>query len=132
MMNFIFDTQINIEVFCRLMLSFWLIIIRNAQRNPTKFAYLGSISRKATAIQLVFYLQINKKSFLQADSIILGVPTQAFPKNTKEPVYNIFSISKRKRKGWSLFLIAGNYRRFLQSDTIIFDVYCQTCPIYPK
>ena len=39
------------------------------------------------------------KSFLQVDSIILGVGTQACPKYPKQQVYNIFAISQAKSEG---------------------------------
>ena len=41
------------------------------------------------------------KSFLQVDSITLGVCSQACPKYPKQQVYNIFSISGGKHEGRS-------------------------------
>ena len=46
-----------------MILSFWLCISRHAQSTQNKFAYLCSISRKAWAMKLIFYLQINTKIF---------------------------------------------------------------------
>ena len=39
------------------------------------------------------------ESFLQVDSITLGVCSQACPKYLKQQVYNIFAISQEKREG---------------------------------
>ena len=62
-MNFTFGMQINMEVFYKLILSFWLCITRHVQSTQNKFAYLCSISRKAWVMKLIFYLQINTKIF---------------------------------------------------------------------
>ena len=56
MMNFIFEMQINIEVFYKLILSFWLCITRHAQITQKKLTYLCSISRKAWVMKLIFCL----------------------------------------------------------------------------
>ena len=39
------------------------------------------------------------ESFLQVDSITLGVRSQACPKYPKQEVYNSFALSQRKREG---------------------------------
>ena len=81
----------------------------------------------------IHFLPADKhKSFLQIDSITLGVHGQACPKHPKQQLYNIFAIFQRKHKGLSCFLPADNCKTFLQSDTVIFDVCGQTCPNYPK
>ena len=60
----IFGMQINIEVFCKLILSFWVGAIRHAQSTQNKkFVYLWNISRKAWRVKLIFCLQINTKVF---------------------------------------------------------------------
>ena len=64
MMKCIFGMQINIEVFYKLILSFWVCATRHAQSTQNKkFAYLCNISRKAWGLKLVFCLQINTKVF---------------------------------------------------------------------
>ena len=64
MMKFIFSMQINMEVFCKLILSFWMCIARHAQSTQSnKFAFLCNISRKTWGIKLIFCLQINTKPF---------------------------------------------------------------------
>ena len=62
------------------------------------------------------------KSFLQDDSITLGVLSQTDPKYQKQPVYNIFVISQRKHEGWSWFLPVDKWWRFFQIDTITLGV----------
>ena len=56
------------------------------------------ISRKAWGMKLISCLQTNK-SFLQVDSITLGLHSQACPKYPKQQVYNIFKISQGKSEG---------------------------------
>ena len=64
MMKFIFGMQINIEVFCKLILSFWVCATRHVQSTQNKkFAYLCNISSKAWEMKLIFCLQINRKVF---------------------------------------------------------------------
>ena len=54
--------QINVEVFYKLILSFWVNVTRHAQSTQNKFAYLCHISIRAWA-KLIFCLQINIKVF---------------------------------------------------------------------
>ena len=67
MMKFIFGMQINIKVFCKLILSFWVCATRHAQGTQNKnFAYLYNISRKNMGggrMQLIICLQIYTKVF---------------------------------------------------------------------
>ena len=64
MMKFIFGTQINIEVFYKLILSFWVYVARHAQSiQYKKFAYLCDISGKALGCSWFFCLQLNAKVF---------------------------------------------------------------------
>ena len=67
------------EVFNKLILSFWVHATRHAQSTQNKkFAYLCNISRKACKVD---FLPANKcKSFLEVDSITLGLRSQAWPK----------------------------------------------------
>ena len=62
MMKFIFCMQINIEIFYKLILSFWVSVTRHAQSTQNKFAYLCHISIKAW-VKLIFCQQINIKVF---------------------------------------------------------------------
>ena len=62
-MKFIFCMQINIEVFSKVILSFWVRVTVDAQSTQNKFAYLCNISIKGWGIRLSFCLQINTKVF---------------------------------------------------------------------
>ena len=54
--------QINIEVFCKVILS--LSVTRHSQSTQNKFAYLCNIfSIKGWGMKLSFYLQINTRVF---------------------------------------------------------------------
>ena len=62
MMKFIFGMQINMEVFYKLITSFWVFTTRHAQSTQNKkCAYLCNISRKAWRLKLIFCLQMNRK-----------------------------------------------------------------------
>ena len=69
MMKCIFGMQINIEVFYKLILSFWVCVTRYAQSTQNKqFAYLCNIfSRKAFGMKLIH------QSFLQVDLNTVGI-----------------------------------------------------------
>ena len=63
-----------------------------------KFVYLYNVYRKM--LEMIFFLTADKhKSFLQVDSINLGVRSQACPKNPKYRVCNISTISQVKYEG---------------------------------
>ena len=51
--------------------------------------------------EIDFLNEDKHKSFLQIDSITLGVHGQACPKHPKQQLCNIFVISQGKRKRWS-------------------------------
>ena len=60
-MKFVFCMQINIEVFYKVILPFWVSVTRHAQSTQSKFAYIYNISIKAWGMKLIFCLQINIK-----------------------------------------------------------------------
>ena len=62
------------------------------------------------------------ESFLQGDSIFLGVCSQACPKYPKQQVCNAFQYLKENVKDKVDFLPADKRQRFLHIDTIILDV----------
>ena len=90
-MKCIFGMKINIKVFYKLILSFWMCATRHTQSTQNKFAYLPNISKKAWEMKLIYCQQINT-SFLQFDSITVSVFSQAWPKYPKQQVYNIFAL----------------------------------------
>ena len=104
MMKFIVSMQINIEIFYKLTISFWVCVIRLAQSIQNKnFAYLCNISRKAWEIKLIFCLQITAKVFNKL-IVHFGLHKQACLKYPEQEVYNVlmstmFAISHGKREG---------------------------------
>ena len=54
-MKYIF-MPVNIEVFCKVILSFWLSVTSHTQNNQNKFAYLCNISKRAWGMKLSFCL----------------------------------------------------------------------------
>ena len=79
---FIFATYI--KIFYKLILPSWVCVSRQAQSTQDKkFAYLCNISRKNMGDEVVLLPVDKYKSFLQDDTIILGVCNQACPKYLK-------------------------------------------------
>ena len=132
MIKFIFSMQINIDVFYKLILSFWVSVTRHAQTTQNKSAYLCNISIKVWGMKLIFCLQINMKVFYKM-IVSLWVCLVRHDQSTKN---NRFTISlqyvKENMKDEVDFLPVDKRRRFLQSDTIILGVCDQACPYYPK
>ena len=106
MIKFIFGKQINIKVFYKVILIFWVWEARHAQSTQNKkVAYLCNISRKACGMKLIFLSADKCESFLQVDSISLGVHGQACPKYPRQQVYNVFAVSQGKSEEWSWFFV---------------------------
>ena len=95
MMKFVFCMQINIKIFCKVILSFWVSVTRHAQSTQNKFVYLFNISIKAWMMKLIFDLQKMTAS--------LGVRRQTGPNYQKQPSNNLFALSQGKHQGWSWF-----------------------------
>ena len=93
-MNFNFGMQINIEVFSKLILLFYLCITRHAQDTLNKFAYFCSISKKTWAMKLIFYLQINTKMFYKL-IVSLWVCMARHAQSIQNKVGYLCSISKK-------------------------------------
>ena len=89
MMQFIFCMQINIEVFHKMILSFWVSGNRHAQSAQNKFAYLCNIYTKAWWMRLNFCLQINTKvSYKSIVSLWMCVARQV--QSTKNNQFTIY------------------------------------------
>ena len=131
MMKFILCMPINMEVFCKVILSFWVSVTRNAQ-STQKFVCLWNISINAWGMKFIFYLQINTIfAFRVIASLSVRIARQV--QSTKN---NQFTISlqslKEKMKDKVDFFPADKCWRFLQIDSIILGVYDQACPNYLK
>ena len=93
-MKFIFGMQINIEVFKKLLLLYWTCGTRYTQ-STQNFAYLS----KSMEDEVHYSTADKHGSFLQVDSITLGVHSQAYTKYPKQQVYNVFAISQGNCEG---------------------------------
>ena len=124
MMKFIFCI-INIEVFYKLILSFWLCVTRHAESNKNKFAYLCNISIKVWGMKLIFCLQIEIKVFCKITVSFWVCVTR----NAQSTQNNRFTLSlqyvnvKENVKDEADFLLIDKRCRFLQSDTVILCVW---------
>ena len=90
-MKFIFGMHINIVVFYKFILLFWV------QPGMPKVRKIRSLH--IFAISQLDFLPANKREhFLQVDSISLGLPSQTCSKYPKQLGYNIRVISQGKRE----------------------------------
>ena len=132
MTKFVFCMQINIEVFYKMILSFWVSVTRHAQSTLNKFAYLCNISIKASGMKLIFRLQINIKVFYKM-TVSSWVCIARHAQSTQN---NWFTISlqyvKENVKDEVDILPADKRRRFLETDTIIFRCVWPSMSILPK
>ena len=121
--KFSFCMQINIEVFRKMILSFWVSV--NRQSTPNKFAYLWGM-------KLIFCLQINPKVFYKM-IVSFWVCVARQVQSTKN---NQFTRSLQYLKEYMKdevdFLPTDKCWSFFQIDTIILGVCGQACPNYLK
>ena len=107
MVKFIFGMQ-KFEVFYKLILSFWVSITRFSQSTQNK--KFGDV---------VDFLPVDKfESFLQVNSITLGVHSQACPNYQKHQVWITSQYLKENVKDKAGFSLADKRQRFLQINTI--------------
>ena len=132
MMKFIFCMQINIEVFCKVILSFWVSVTRHLQSTQNKVAYLCNIFIKACGMKLIFCLQINPKVFYKMIvSLWMCVSRQV--QSTKNNQFTSFlQYLKENMKDEVDLLPTDKCWSFFQIDTIILGFCEQTCPNYLK
>ena len=102
MMKFIFCMKLNIEDFCKVILSFWVSVTRHSQSTQNKFAYLCNISIKTRGMKLIFCLQINTKVFYKM-IVSLWVCVARHAQSTKNKQFTISLQSQGKHEGWSWF-----------------------------
>ena len=89
MMKFIFGMQIDVEVFCKLMLSFWACV---AKVPKTRIIYISLQCLQEKIGDKVDFLPVKDKSPLQVDTIFLSIHSHACPNYPKQQVCNIFAI----------------------------------------
>ena len=99
-----FSRWINIVIFYKLILSFWVCIARYVQSTQNKLAYFCNILRKISGMKLIFYLQINMKVFYK---LIVWLWVR-IPSHSQSAQNNKFAMSlqflKKKRKNEVDFL----------------------------
>ena len=115
MMKFIFGKEINIEVFYKFMLSFWVCVVRHAQITQSKkFAYLWNISRKAWGIKTKVFYKLMVSNWMSLARHV---------QNTQNQFTRSLQYLKENRKDKVNFLCADKQQRFLRIDTIILKVH---------
>ena len=72
--------------------------------------------------EVVLFYADNHESFLNNDTIILGLSNQACPKYPNDNFPISFQYLKENRKNEVDFLLADKHQIFPQIDTIILDV----------
>ena len=114
MMKLIFCMRLNIEVFCKVILSFWVRVTRHAESTQSKFAYLCNISIKAWEMKLIFCLQINLKVFHKMIvSLWVCIARQA--QSSKNNQFTIsFNISRKTWRMKSIFCLLINVEAFFK------------------
>ena len=133
-LKFVFGMQINIKVFYKLILSFWVSVYPGMLKVPK----IGSLHIFATSPEKsggwswYFCLQINAKvSYKQIAS--LWVCEAMHAQSTQNNKFAIsFQYLRENVKDKVDFLPANTHQTFLQIDAIILGVCSQGCPNYPK
>ena len=85
MIKFIFAMQVNMEVFYKLILSFWVCVVTHAQSAKKRSLDISAISPKSIGDDVFFFFLPADKynSFLQYDSITSGLRSLACSKYPK-------------------------------------------------
>ena len=126
MINFIFGTHINIEVFTSWY--YHLCVTRNFQSTQNKsFQYL----HKSMELKLIFCLQISKNVFFKM-IVSSWVCLARHAQSTQEKFTIPLKYIKENVKDEVDFWPADKRRTFLQCDTTIWGVCGQTYANYPK
>ena len=121
-----FYMQIKIEVdtiFYKLILPFWVIVTRHVQNYPKEVCISLQYLHKNMKYEVRFLAADKHKSFLQDDSITLGVCSQACPK------YPI--LLQYLKENVRMRLIFDTCWSFLQSNTVILRV-CGQSSYWPE
>ena len=125
-----FDMHINIKVFYKLKLSFWVCVAGYAQNTQNKkFAYLCNISRKNIGDEVDFGRQIKVKVFYKL-IVSIWVCVARHAQSTRNSKFAIYI--KQNAKDEVDFLPADKHQMILQIDAIILGLWGQACPNYRK
>ena len=93
-MKFIFGIHINMEVFYKLILSFWVCVTKNAQstQNNKLFAISLQYLKKDVSDEVDFLHSDKHKDLLQIDAMIL-MEIVRHSQNSEKSKFSMFSIS---------------------------------------
>ena len=109
--KYIFGMQINIKVFCKLILPFWVCATRHAQITQNNIFAISP--EKHGGMKLIFCLHMNKKVFYKL-------------------IVSLWACISRKTWRMNLIFCLQINTRFFQIAIIILGVCCQACPNYLK
>ena len=131
--KFIFVMQINIEVFYKLILLFWVCIARLAQSiQIKKFSYLCKISRKAWVMNLLFYQQIDTNIFYKL-ILSLWVWKASYDQSSQNnKLANSLQYLSKEVTGEVDFFACKGALRFLTNQHYNFEWDDQAFPKFPK
>ena len=127
MMKFIFGMQINIEVFYKLIQSFFVCATRHTQSTQNKFAYHCNISRKVWGggvAKLNFCMQIRMKVFYKL-VVSLWVCLARHAQGTQNNKFTIScNISRKTSRMKLIFCQKINIKDFSKFSLLLsFQVY---------
>ena len=133
MIKFIFAMQVNMEVFYKLILSFWVCVVTHAQSAKKRSLDISAISPKSIGDDVFFFcLQINTIVFYNM-IVSLRVCVVWHAQSTQNIKFALsLQYFKEKIKDGGDILPADKRQRFLQINTIILVVCDHACPDYSK
>ena len=133
MIKFIFAMQVNLEVFYKLKLSFWVCVATHAQSAKKRSLDISAISPKSIGDDVFFFcLQINTIVFYNM-IVSLRVCVVWHAQSTQNIKFALsLQYFKEKIKDGGDILPADKRQRFLQINTIILVVCDHACPDYSK
>ena len=105
--------QINIEVFYKLILSFWVCVTRHTQITQNQNLHIFAISPEKHGDEVDFLPADKHESFLQVDSITFGVLSQTCPKYPKQLV-QYCNISRKTSRMKLMFCLQINVKAFFK------------------
>ena len=115
MINFIFGMQINIKVFYKLILPFWVCVARHAQSTKNKFVYLA-ISPEKHGDEVDFLSADKHESSPQIDTMILMGMVKHSQSSQNSKFAMFLQYLKEEVRDELDFLHANKHQSFLQVD----------------
>ena len=135
MIKFIFGMQVNVEVFYKFILLFWVCVVRHTQSAKIRSLDISVISpKKHGGCWFFFFFCLQIKTIVFYNLIVSLRVCVAWHAQSTENIKFALSLQyfKEKIKDGGDFLPADKHQRFLQINTIILVVCGQACPDYSK